>query len=60
MTRRNYSPHYDPDVTREDMGRPSRAEAERDAAEDRAAYRAPTWQQTPGPLTDAVRKVWGK
>lgn len=55
---RHYSPHYDPDLTREDMGRPTRAEAERDAAEDRATTR----EHTPGPLTDAVRaeRWWGK
>ena len=37
---------------------PSRAEAERDAAEDRATTR----EHTPGPLTDAVRaeRWWGK
>lgn len=32
MTRRNY---YDPDLTLDDMGRPTRHELIRDAAEDR-------------------------
>ena len=47
---RNYSDFYDPDLTVEDMGRPTRREAARDEAE-----RGET-PYTPGPLTDAVRK----
>jgi len=35
MTRRNYSDAYDPDLTLEDMGQPTRAEANADAAFDR-------------------------
>ena len=35
MTRRNFSDAYDPELTREDMGQPTRAEANADAAFDR-------------------------
>lgn len=52
---RNYSDHYDPDLTVEDMGRPTRAEAARD---ERDRSETPP---APGPLVDAVReprRVW--
>jgi len=45
MTRRHFSDHHDPDVTLEDMGRPTRGEVARDE---------PLTVDTTGPLTDAV------